>query len=156
MKYLSSLWFLDLGRNQIDGYLPGDWGDGLESLKLLYLDHNKIDKYIPQSYNNLGNLQVLSLNDNYLTGSVPLNNPKLGTCGSRRSHCYVARRYHRLMCYLSHWPLVTLNVHNNRLTSKLGTDVCAMTIFGSGKMVDFTADCDICDCKGYLCGQCSE
>ncbi|CAJ1953930.1 unnamed protein product [Cylindrotheca closterium] len=130
MKYMSSLWYLDLGRNDISEDLPNGWGDGMVSLRHLYLDHNRIDKYIPSSYNKLGDyqLQVLVLNNNDLTGSVPLKNP----------------------------GLVTLNVHNNRLSANLGGDVCAMSIFGSGKLVDFNADCNICHCEGWMCDNCTQ
>ncbi|KAL3935337.1 MAG: hypothetical protein SGBAC_009122 [Bacillariaceae sp.] len=129
MKYMSSLWHLDLGQNDITGDLPNGWGDGMVSLRHLYLDHNRIDKYIPDSYNKVGNsqLQVLTLNDNELTGSVPLKNQ----------------------------GLVTLNVHNNRLSANLGGNICAMSIFESGKLVDFSADCNICNCDSFLCDQCA-
>jgi len=128
MKYMSSLWHLDLGRNDISEDLPNGWGDGMDSLRHLYLDYNRIDKYIPESYNKLGDyqLQVLALNDNELTGSVPLKNQ----------------------------GLVTLNVHNNKLSTNLGGEVCAISVFESGKLVDFSADCSICDCEGMMCDQC--
>jgi hypothetical protein len=48
---------------------------------------------------------------------------------------------------------VQLSLHNNSFDG-LGKDTCKLSVFDSGEMVEFSADCDICDCQ-VLCDRCS-
>jgi hypothetical protein len=45
----------------------------------------------------------------------------------------------------------TVNVENNLLTENMDKEICNLSIFDRGQMVELTADCEICGCCP-LCG----
>lgn len=127
---LRSLVFMDLGRNYLHGPLPSDLGETFVELRNLHLDHNSFFGSIPESYMSVGNgrLEELSLDHNQLTGFVP------------DSHTI--------------WnKMITYNLHNNTFEG-IGKDTCKLSVFEGGEMVEFSADCDICDCW-MLCDRCN-
>jgi hypothetical protein len=75
-----------------------------------------------------GRLELLSLNHNSLTGWVPDN-------------------------FVLSDKLIEYNLHNNSFDG-LGKETCKLSVFDGGEMVEFTADCDICDCS-VLCDRCN-
>ena len=46
---LRSLEYLDIGFNQMTGFLPSSWGSRMRSLKHLYIDHNRFQGPILQA-----------------------------------------------------------------------------------------------------------
>lgn len=49
---------------------------------------------------------------------------------------------------------VAYTLHNNTFDG-IGKDTCHLSVFNGGEMVEFTTDCDICDCYD-LCHRCRE
>jgi hypothetical protein len=129
---LRHAFYFDLSFNKFSGTLPADMGVDFVRLRNLYLDHNEFVGTIPESYANLGNdrLMALYLNDNQLTGGVP--------SGWAKENIF----------------LDTLAVQNNLLTGDIDKEVCKMSIFDSGEMVELGADCEICTCE-TLCDNCA-
>ena len=127
---LRQLIFLDLGRNKLDGPLPSDLGETSVELRVLHMDHNAFAGTIPESYASVGNgrLWELSLDHNQLTGYVPDGHTTWNN-------------------------MLTYNLHNNSL-SGLGKKTCKLSVFEGGEMVEFSADCNICDCW-MLCDRCN-
>ena len=78
LKGLSSLAWLHLMSNKIDGEIPGDMGNWFPELKELVLQGNRIAGEIPRSLGNLSKLSLLQLSGNeMLTGYVPLSFSRL-------------------------------------------------------------------------------
>jgi hypothetical protein len=50
--------------------------------------------------------------------------------------------------------IVALTLHNNSFTEEIDTDTCKLSVFDSGQMVEFKADCDVCSCEEPYCQQC--
>ena len=125
---LPSMYYLDLGHNNLAGPVPNGWFDTMVNLKILYLDHNDFAGGLPQDWSN-PQLSHFIVNDNQFTGEVP----------SR----------------FDSQNLTTVQVQNNAFTS-IKNELCQQSIFvqGNGKIVTLGADCDICGCE-TLCDQCS-
>jgi hypothetical protein len=122
---------MDLGRNDMHGPLPNDLGETFVGLRVLHLDHNSFVGTVPESYMSVGNgrLEELSLDHNQLTGFVP------------DSHTL--------------WNVMSaINLHSNSFDG-IGKDTCKLSVFEGGEMVEFSADCDICDCWP-LCARCND
>jgi hypothetical protein len=117
--------YFDVGRNQLTGTLPADIGTFFVELRQLHLDHNQFRGTVPSSYNSVGNgrLESLSIDHNFLTGVVP---------GERD---------------LTN-KLVTYTLHENNFNS-LDPGNCDLLI-PFGEMVEFKADCDICQCDDWM------
>lgn len=47
-----------------------------------------------------------------------------------------------------------MNIGNNMFTEKISKDVCELSVFEEGELVEFVADCDICSCDD-LCHTCT-
>ena len=124
----SSVWYFDVGRNNLEGPLPDDVGSQFVELRHLLLDHNSFNGTLPESYINVGNgrLESFHIDHNQLTGQVPGNHDQRD-------------------------KLVEFTLHNNSFT-KLGKNTCKLSVFNGGEMVEFKADEDICDCSPF-CGQ---
>ena len=67
---LTSLQWLILHNNQLDGEIPSELGS-LTNLQYLYLHNNQLDGAIPTQLGGLGSLRYLYLYNNQLTGSIP-------------------------------------------------------------------------------------
>ncbi|XVF57797.1 hypothetical protein PTKIN_Ptkin07bG0010900 [Pterospermum kingtungense] len=65
-----SLESLDLGYNQLGGFLPVSLGR-LRNLKNLLLEHNYFLGSIPESISNLSSLESLDLSENGMKGTIP-------------------------------------------------------------------------------------
>ncbi|XP_031254688.1 receptor kinase-like protein Xa21 [Pistacia vera] len=63
---------LDLGRNPLNSIIPSSIGNLSVSLERLYMDKCNIRGTIPKEIENLSNLIEIGLQDNELTGSVPV------------------------------------------------------------------------------------
>jgi len=122
--------YADLGRNQLTGTLPDDIGLKWVELRHLHLDHNEFSGTIPWTYTTVGNGRVesLSFNHNKLKGWVP--------------------------GYYQHHKLLELNLQNNAFTG-VEYSTCEQSVFHSGEMVEFTADCDVCICDPF-CEKCKD
>jgi hypothetical protein len=48
--------------------------------------------------------------------------------------------------------IVAYTLHNNTLEG-LGKETCRLSVFQSGEMIEFAADCDICECEVF-CNRC--
>jgi len=125
--------FADFGRNHFSGPLPDDIGQHWVKLRYLYLDHNTFTGTIPYSYPNTGNdrLAVLAVNHNHLTGQVPDN------------WKWSVRKLH------------ALNLHNNSFSS-IGYRTCKESVFNKGAMVEYSADCDVCQCSPFCDLKCGD
>ena len=128
---LRNLFYLDLGRNRLNGTVPADWLDAdgrrsLAGLRHLYLDHNHLTGSLPADFAALGNgrMNMVHLNDNRLTGTVPGG--------------YTYRTFMHLMA-----------LHHNNFTT-IEQDVCNLAVWVAGEMASLTADCGACDCE-YFC-----
>ncbi|KAM7274620.1 hypothetical protein ACFE04_016486 [Oxalis oulophora] len=72
-----SITFLDLGHNNLSGPIPNTWGETPKNrssffrLQLLSLDNNFLSGNIPASLGNLRELHMLSISRNQLTGAMP-------------------------------------------------------------------------------------
>lgn len=126
-----SVRYFDVGRNQLDGTLPIDLGTRFVELRHLFLDHNAFNGTLPESYINVGNgrLESLGVDHNRLTGVVPSNH-------DLRNH------------------LVRFTLQNNSFT-RLSKDTCSLSVYNSGEIVEFKADCDICICEPFCALYCS-
>lgn len=69
---LTSLYYLDLGRNQLSGELPVELGN-LTNLRYLWLCWNQFTGAIPEEIGNLTGLIQLRLLDNQFTGEIPVS-----------------------------------------------------------------------------------
>ena len=87
---------------------------------------------IPSNFIALGNGRIKSihLNNNQLTGSVPVGWNPLDM-------------------------LTSFSAHNNNLTVPVDASVCEMSVYAQGVMVEMRVDCEICTCD-MLCAQCQE
>jgi hypothetical protein len=120
--------YIDLSFNNLSGSIPSDLGSQSISLRQLYLDHNNFTSTIPEtlSITGTGALVSLYLNDNMLTGGLPTSWAEDKDATSTTD---------------------TVNVENNLLTENVDKEVCNLSIFDRGQMVELTADCEICGCR---------
>ncbi|CAN0880035.1 Probable LRR receptor-like serine/threonine-protein kinase At1g06840 [Linum grandiflorum] len=66
---LTRLLYLDLSWNSLSGPLPAKLSDNMRAIDL---SNNNLNGTIPGSYSNLKSLQTLSVENNSLTGSIPI------------------------------------------------------------------------------------
>jgi hypothetical protein len=125
------MFHFDLSYNKLNGTLPSDIGETFTSLKHLYLDHNQLQGTIPESYSTVANgrLYVLTLDNNQLTGGVPTSWVK--------NNVFID----------------TIKIQHNNLTVGIDKEVCKMSVFEGGELVELGADCEICWCND-LCTDC--
>jgi len=67
---LSGLAGMNLSGNVLSGSMPAELGD-LSSLEILYLQSNQLDGSIPSQFSNLSNLVEMDLSRNLLAGTIP-------------------------------------------------------------------------------------
>jgi len=48
----------------------------------------------------------------------------------------------------------TITVDNNLLSEGIEKEVCRLSIFDRGQLVELSADCDVCWCDWRLCDYC--
>ncbi|CAB9513162.1 Leucine rich repeat N-terminal domain [Seminavis robusta] len=132
---LGHLRYLDLSNNEFQSTIPSDWPSRLITLRTLYLDHNHFYGTIPSDFPAIGKgwLKQLYLNDNDLTGPFPRwgDYPQVPI-----------------------WYLTNIDIRNNRI-SRVGSNVCSMSVFDKAEMVELRADCRICNCR-RLCDNCDD
>ncbi|XP_021832499.1 receptor-like protein 12 [Prunus avium] len=68
---MSSLWFLDVSKNNLSGMLPQCLGNFSDGLILLLLGSNSFHGMMPQSYNNRSSLRMIDVSHNQLQGQLP-------------------------------------------------------------------------------------
>lgn len=129
---LRQLYYLDLSNNRMSGTIPNDWVEGNSKfvfLRHLMLDHNQLVGTLPSLLTTIGNgrLQQLTLNDNAFVGEVPGKFDPVNF-------------------------IQAIHLQNNRFDS-ISKDICETSVFISGEVVDFNADCGICECQ-ELCAHC--
>ncbi|XP_015170532.1 probable LRR receptor-like serine/threonine-protein kinase At3g47570 [Solanum tuberosum] len=69
---MSSLLYLSVSQNSIEGEVPSDIG-GLKAIVELYLYSNHFSGMIPSTFGELQNLQYLDLSNNSFFGQIPLS-----------------------------------------------------------------------------------
>ncbi|CAL4901330.1 unnamed protein product [Urochloa decumbens] len=69
LSSIPQLGYLDISWNQLTGFIPTN--KLASNITTIDLSHNMLDGTIPQNFSGLPNLQILSLEDNNLNGSVP-------------------------------------------------------------------------------------
>jgi Leucine-rich repeat (LRR) protein len=67
---LANLSYVYLGYNSFDGFIPSSFGDAAE-LKRMFLDRNELTGEIPLSLFTHQNLEMLSIADCHIEGSIP-------------------------------------------------------------------------------------
>lgn len=67
----TNLYRLELSNNTLSGGISGNGIFNLENLELLYLDHNQLTGTIPVNFGNNSNLADIFLNDNLFSGPIP-------------------------------------------------------------------------------------
>jgi hypothetical protein len=151
------LFFLDLGQNLLTGTLPEDFGEQSVALRHLHLDHNRFNGTLPASYLSVGNyqLETLKVDHNQLTGAVPSNHEtNIG------KELYDAISYfcaNNDACSLIFFSQVQYTLHANNFSEDLNKKTCKLSVFDSGDLVEFNADCDICSCdKDFMCARCED
>lgn len=126
---LGQVTYFDAGRNQLTGTIPDDLGTDFIRLRQLLLDHNSLRGTIPTTIPTVGNgrLEVLEVNNNALSGSVPDN-------------------------FSVFDKLVQVRLDNNNFDS-LGPQNCILSLFSDfgGELIEFKADCAICSCNDIFC-----
>jgi hypothetical protein len=125
-----NLYYLDVGKNNMEGPLPTDWWEGVNDLKRirqLYLNNNRFNGTIPEAFTAMGNgrMEQLVINDNDFEGTFP------GGWNPSR--------------FLS-----TLEIQNTNFQA-IDKDVCNMIVFTGGELTTLNADCSICTCGTLLC-----
>ncbi|XP_038719411.1 probable LRR receptor-like serine/threonine-protein kinase At1g06840 isoform X2 [Tripterygium wilfordii] len=71
LSMIPNLIYLDLSWNQLTGNIPSNKLS--DNMTTIYLSHNHLNGSVPESFSRLPFLQRLSLENNFLTGSVPAN-----------------------------------------------------------------------------------
>ena len=101
------------------------------SIRHLHLDHNLFTGSIPSSFRELGKgrLRQLYLNDCHFSGKFPEN-------------------------WLSTENLNNIDLSNNEFKTNLD-EICLMSVFENGELVELRADCPICNCE-RLCRTCRD
>ena len=127
--------YIDLSFNNLNGSIPADLGAQSTSLRQLYLDHNNFTSTIPETLSITGTnaLALLCLNDNMLTGGLPTSWADKDAISTTN----------------------TVNLENNLLKENVDKEVCDLSIFDRGQLVELNADCEICGCRP-LCANCWE
>lgn len=126
---LRNLFYLDLGHNDLTGTVPLDWTSGrdqLNRLRVLYLNNNRLSGELPVDFiAELGNgrCEMIILHDNQFTGQIP-------------------GQY----TVLNHLDII--EVQNNNFDS-MDTDLCSFIVFSLGEMISLKADCEVCRCKWF-------
>ncbi|KAL8144131.1 hypothetical protein V2J09_017163 [Rumex salicifolius] len=69
LSRIPDLSYIDLRRNQLSGPIPSQ--KLADNMTTIFLSHNNLVGNIPANFSRLPRLQRLSLNDNFLNGSVP-------------------------------------------------------------------------------------
>ncbi|CAJ1964030.1 unnamed protein product [Cylindrotheca closterium] len=126
---LRQLYYLDLGRNRFSGILP----TFLDFVRLrhLHLDHNQFSGSLGNVINSGdGRLQVLTVNDNKLTGTLP------------GWHTFITE-------------MVQYTAQNNQFTTMIHR-TCKLNVMETGEMPEFKSDCDVCVCgkDDQMCKNC--
>jgi hypothetical protein len=134
---LRFLYYLDISYNEFSGSLPPEWGVGAGSMvrmRHFHVDHNLFTGQIPATYPQMGNgrIEQFTANDNSFTGIMPGNWP-------RDDH------------------ISSMEIQNNNFSGlggsgDLGVGICRLIVFNGGEMINFDADCEICNCD-YFCGR---
>jgi len=122
------MWYLDLSNNQLAGTFPDDWVNGnskMLALRHLYLDDNLFYGTLPTNTMTIGmgRLEQLLIGSNQFSGTMPGNYQYLN------------------------W-LQQLEIQHNNFTF-LTPDTCQLSVWLSGEMVNFRADCKICSCPFF-------
>ncbi len=70
---MGSIEFISLENNQLTSTIPTElFGINLAGLRVLYLNNNLLRGPIPENYGSAPRLKDLWLNDNKLTGTLPI------------------------------------------------------------------------------------
>jgi len=130
---LASLYILDLSFNYFVGTIGSDSFGNSNQLRLIYLNNNKLSGTIPVELVTAGKEKInsIDLSDNRFTGHFPFTNSWVEN-NSR---------------------LQTLLVQKNNFNSDISQEICNMSVYEYGDMVQMDADCDLCYCE-VLCDHC--
>ncbi|XP_017979592.1 PREDICTED: receptor-like protein 12 [Theobroma cacao] len=131
----SSLVFLDLSRNNLNGTIPNYIGNFSIYLKFLNLEMNNFYGKVPDSFTN-DQLRYLLLNDNQLEGLLPQS---LANCSSLK---VLNLRNNKFTDTFPHWlaslpELQVLLLRNNRLYGPMPNSI-ASSNFSSLQIIDLS------------------
>lgn len=130
---LPNIAYFDLGHNLLTGPLPTALPKSAVQLRHIHLEHNGFSGNLPVEYLWAGKFQLLTLrvNNNQLTGAVPSG-------GSD--------------------TLVQFTMQYNEFSEALAQETCELdqTLGLGGSVIEFEADCSICQCTGGIfCSSCN-
>jgi len=109
------------------GTFPVEWvdDDQMTRIRSIYMDHNQFNGELPEDLFDIasGRLMQLLLSDNRFTGDFPGD--------------------YKLTTFMQQ-----LELQNNKF-DKIDKDICDLNVFEEGELVNFRADCDVCECDFF-------
>ncbi|CAL9097784.1 unnamed protein product [Musa textilis] len=120
---ISSLVFLLLQHNSLSGSVPDTWGStvshGTYQLQSLHLENNLLSGSIPLSLGRLQTLEDVSLSNNQLNGSIPQEITTLSRIKTLDlSANSIGGSFPASLCNLPRWSTSTLKVTSSKVRSR--------------------------------------
>jgi hypothetical protein len=158
---LRQLFYLDLSNNRFEGSISHiDWAQVVPTLQILHLEYNQFSGELPESFPLVGsgNMKQIFLQSNAFTGEFP---SKGWSDYHLSTFCTIVRSFYFFLPFVpSLWLILrfsiltraaNVNIANNSFTN--AKDMCKLGVLEGAEMVEFRADCDVCECES-MCDTC--